>query len=222
MNIEEKIIKENGWDIPSILIQPLDPMGAAVIVHGYGGCKEEQLGLSWRVAKMGIAVLTIDLRGHGEHTLSLDENVVLDVEAAVNYMKSFGKVAAIGHSLGGRLCLLSSADYKIGLSPALNKDFSDKTRDMINFLRGYRVRKEYPDANFDILRKLPLLESSEDDNVQIIYGSRDVAEIISASNDLLSKGVSVVQIDKALHSDIFLLEETFEAVVGTLGKWFKK
>jgi dienelactone hydrolase len=52
-----------GTKFLQVLIQPADPRGAAVIVHGgYGGNKEEQLGLGWRVAEAGLVAYVIDLR----------------------------------------------------------------------------------------------------------------------------------------------------------------
>ena len=93
-----------------------DTIGAAVVVHGYGGCKEEQLGLAFRVAESGLVTYSIDLRGHGQHPLKLDYNVQDDVELAIQHARRYGKVVAIGHSLGGRLSLMSSADFSIQIS----------------------------------------------------------------------------------------------------------
>lgn len=220
MNIERQLIQGKGFKIPSIILTPSNPRGAAVIVHGYGGCKEEQLGLAWRVAEFGITTCVIDLRGHGEHEVPLDENIILDVETAIKYCRSFGKVVAIGHSLGGRLSLLSDADYIIGISPAFNKTFGSQTQETIKALRGYRVQEVYPNALFEILNELPQWRYDVSKNTQIIFGSRDVQEIIYTSNELKEKGVPVAQIDKALHNDIFLLEGTFEKIINRLKEWF--
>ena len=220
MNIERQIIQGNGFTIPSIMLTPAHSRGAAVIVHGYGGCKEELLGFAWRVAESGITACVIDLRGHGEHELPLDGNMILDVETAIQYCRQFGKVTAIGHSVGGRLALLSSADYIIGLSPALSKNFGNQTQKTINSVRGYRVREIRPNILFETLNALPEWRSAGGDAIGIIIGERDVPEIISKSNELKAKGVSVTQIDKALHSDIFLLEETFQKVNNQLNEWF--
>jgi len=40
MQIERQIIQYDGIKIPSTIIAPSKPSGAAVLVHGYGGCKE--------------------------------------------------------------------------------------------------------------------------------------------------------------------------------------
>jgi len=48
MDIRRKTIEGNGFNVPSIIFTPSDIHGAAVIIHGYGGCKEEILGLAYR------------------------------------------------------------------------------------------------------------------------------------------------------------------------------
>ncbi|WP_297430365.1 alpha/beta hydrolase [Clostridium sp.] len=221
MNIERQLIQGNGFEIPSLILKPKKSVGSAVIVHGYGGCKEEQLGLAWRVAEIGITTCVIDLRGHGENELPLDENVPLDVETAIKYCRRFGKVVAIGHSLGGRLSLLSNADYIIGISPALNKTFSNQTKEILKSLRSYRVTEINPNINWDILNKLAEWKYDSNKYAQIIFGSRDVPDIISACNKLKEKGVPIVQINEALHNDIFLLNETFNNIINQLKEWFK-
>ncbi|MCE7699077.1 MAG: alpha/beta fold hydrolase [Methanobacterium paludis] len=113
MDIKRDLIEGEEFKLPCIQFTPSKSKGAAVIVHGYGGSKEEQLGLAWRVALKGITTCAIDIRGHGENPNSLDRNILTDLEVAISYCRQFGKVAAIGHSLGGRLALVSSADYAV-------------------------------------------------------------------------------------------------------------
>jgi len=222
MNIKRQIIQADGLDIPCVTLTPPVSHGAAVIVHGYGGCKEEQLGLAWRVAEIGLTACVIDHRGHGENKLPLDENVLQDVEAAIKFCRSFGKVAAIGHSSGGRFCLISSADFAIGISPALKTMYSAETQRILNDLRSYRVRESFSGVNFEVLKKLPVPQSVDNTRTLILFGSRDVPEIVSSCKELKTGGNHVIEIDQALHNDIFLLEETFAQVVKKLGEWFKK
>jgi len=221
MNIKRQIIHADGLGIPCVTLTPPVSHGAVVIVHGYGGCKEEQLGLAWRVAEIGLTACVIDHRGHGENKLSLDENVLKDVEAAITFCRSFGKVAAIGHSSGGRLCLISSADFVVGISPALKTMYSAETKRLINDLRSYRVQESFSGVNFEVMKKLPVPQSIDNTRTLILFGSRDVPEIVSSCKELKARGNHVIEIDQALHNDIFLLEETFAQVVRKLGEWFK-
>ncbi len=209
----------DGFSVPAVLFSPRKSSCAAVVVHGYGGNKEEQMGLAWRVAERGITACAIDLRGHGQHRLPLDDKIMDDVSAAVRYCRPYGKIVAIGHSLGGRLALLSDAEFVIGISPAVNSTFSPPTMKLLKELRNYRVRKETDDAVFDLFKKLPLYKPSKARPVLIVYGERDVPEIREACSAMAAAGEKVVKIDKALHADIWLLEPTFETIDRQLAEW---
>lgn len=218
MEIEREIIKGNGFEVPCVTFEPSNSRGVVVVVHGYGGLKEETFGLAWHIAEKGFTAGAIDLRGHGEHPLDLDKDILLDLEAAISHFRPLGKVTALGHSLGGRISLISSADYAIGISPALNKTFSPQTSESIGERRDYRVRKSKCNV-FDILNDLPQVQSDEKRSL-IIYGSRDVPEIMSECDKLKSNGTQVIQIDKAMYNDIFLFGSTFETVTQKLQKWY--
>jgi pimeloyl-ACP methyl ester carboxylesterase len=76
MKIEKYSTKSIGIDIPTIKISTSFYSPNAIIIHGYGGNKEEQLGLSFRIATLGFNTFTIDLRGHGENALPLSNAIV--------------------------------------------------------------------------------------------------------------------------------------------------
>ena len=175
--------------------------------------------MSWRIAESGVTAYAIDLRGHGEHSLPLGSGITDDVEAAIRFCGT-ERVAAIGHSLGGRLALLSNAPHAIGISPALNRVFSRQTQTAIATMRGHRVHTERPDLLFDILGTMPEWEPVSGKKSAIIFGSRDVPDIIAACGVLKEKGVDVRCIDHAVHGDIFQQEETFRIVTGRLKEWF--
>ncbi|MGB9979292.1 alpha/beta hydrolase family protein [Methanobacterium sp.] len=218
MEIKREIIKGNGFEVPCITFKPSDSRGAVVVVHGYGGLKEETFGLAWHIAEKGFTVGAIDLRGHGEHQLDLDGDILLDLEATILHFRPFGKVTAVGHSLGGRLSLISSANYAIGISPALNRTFSSQTRESLEERRDYRVRKSEFTV-FNILNDIPLFQPDEDNSL-IIYGSRDVPEIMSECDRLRSQNIPVILVDNALHSDIFLFGSTFKTITQKLQEWY--
>ncbi|MCZ3365201.1 MULTISPECIES: alpha/beta hydrolase [Methanobacterium] len=218
MEIEREIINGNGLKVPCVTFKPPNPIGAVVAVHGYGGLKEEMMGVAWHMAEKGFVVGAIDLRGHGEHLLDLDRDILLDIETAISHFRPFGKVTAVGHSLGGRLSLISSADYAIGISPALNRTFSPQTKELLEERRDYRVRRSKCTV-FNILNDLPQFQPDESRSL-IIYGSRDVLEIMSECAKLKSGDTQVIQIDKTLHNDIFLFGQTFETITQKLHEWY--
>jgi hypothetical protein len=218
--IESMTICDSDLRIPTIRISPPDPLGAAVLIHGYGGCKEEQVGLAWHVAQAGLVADSIDLRGHGVHPLLFDENALEDVEVAIHHAREFRKVVSIGHSLGGRLSLNSSADFRIGISPPLEGTHGVRTEELLKKLRGHRVRTESPSKIFDLLKNLPKWEDHDGSRSMIIYGSRDVPEIVASCDRLKITMPNVLRIEGAMHSDTYLLEKTFVSVGKQLDNWF--
>lgn len=217
MEIKREVINGDGFEVPCVTFEPSNSRGTAVVVHGYGGLKEETFGLAWHMAEKGFTVGAIDLRGHGEHQCDLDENILLDLETAISHFRPLGKVTAVGHSLGGRLSLISSADYVIGISPALNRTFSPQTKESLEERRDYRVRKSKCTV-FDVMNNLPQFQ--QDNRSMIIYGSRDIPEIMSECAKLKSDDTHVIQIDNALHNDIFLFGSTFNIVAQKLQEWY--
>lgn len=221
MDIKREMIEGNGFEVPCITLTPAIIKGAAVVIHGYGGCKEEQLGLAYRIAKVGLKTCVIDFRGHGEHNLSLDENCILDVEAAIKFCRAFGKVIAIGHSLGGRLALISSADYSIGISPAISPIFAEETQNKLKIMRSYRVKEAYFGKINGAIEKLPVFNFKDDPQKSIIYAERDIPEIEHICTSFKAKNSSVIKIKGAMHNDIFTLEATFQSVISQLKIYFR-
>lgn len=222
ITIEPVSIKNFNNSIPALVLRPEHPRGVAAVFHSYGGSKEEMLGLGYRVAENDLIVCIVDYRGHGQNKNPLSIDISEDVDSVISYCRGFGKVTAIGHSLGGRLALLSDADYKIGISPSLDKKYSENTRNILNAMRSYRVYPRDIDLLFEIQDKLPIWNpkhNSEDS--LLIYGERDVEEIVKGCLTLQEQGVKTIKIPSALHPDIFLLEETFSIISGQIKEWYK-
>jgi acetyl esterase/lipase len=222
MEIVRDFIDADGFKVPCVTISPLNSRGAVVVVHGYGNSKEKTLGLAWRIAEKGFITGCIDLRGHGEHPFDLDSNILSDVESAISHFKNYGEVTAIGHSFGGKFALMSSADYAIGISPVLSKNFSNQTKNNIRESKDYLVHKSSDTNLFDILNHNIAPLEFDIDKVLLIYGARDLPEIIFECEDLKSKNLDVIKINNALHSDIVLFEPTFNVITDKLQEWYLK
>lgn len=223
MEIENCFLPGDGCEVPAILIKPADPRGAAVVVHGYGGNKEEQLGLGWRVAEAGLLVCVIDLRGHGEHSIPLDGGTGTDLDAAIRFCRLYGKVAVIGHSFGGHLALLSNADYCIAISPSVKRPLTEHTKSTLKTKRSYRVRPSDFETVRVIHEELPNWNPAQDSrNTLILFAEWDIPEISSGCTELKNAGAHVVQIPNSMHSDIFLVEQTFEEVRNHIQLWYSK
>jgi hypothetical protein len=219
MNLQRLPVESEHGPIPAWILTPAEPRGAAVVIHGYGGNKEEVLGLASRIAAAGLVTAAIDLRGHGQSAMALDLDVLRDVEAALTAMRRWGKVVAIGHSLGGRLALASTAEFAFAISPALPREYGAMTRKMLDDLRSYRVREASPGVNFEVLRSLPEWRPGARP-AAFVFGSRDVPEIAQACRGLLASGAAVTEVPSALHPDIIHLEQTFEILERQLREWF--
>src|SRR5438067_2161510 len=71
------------------LPEPAEEWANGIIVcHGFGSRKENYADFGERASSVGIAVLIMDLRGHGESGGAVDENMFNDVAAGLSYMQS--------------------------------------------------------------------------------------------------------------------------------------
>src|SRR5712691_7256338 len=137
------LVAPEGHTIPAFLLSPTSPLGGAVVCHGYGGAKEQMLGVAASVAEKGMAALAIDLCGHGENTAPIGPGMGDEVEAALTYVRRFGRSAVVGHSLGGRLALMSSADVMVAMSPSVMMEMSPQGKWMFENLPSPGVREPY-------------------------------------------------------------------------------
>jgi dienelactone hydrolase len=105
-------------EVPAILLTPEPDRSGAVLVHDFGGCKEDLLSLLVELGQLGVAVVAIDLAGHGNNKSVIGPRVLHEVEAALSFMRRrFEHVGCAGVGFGARLALMSSADYVAAVSP---------------------------------------------------------------------------------------------------------
>lgn len=220
MLITRKIILSNGYNIPCAEIEPQDSKGIIIFIHGYGGNKEELIGLGWRTSESGFKSCIIDLPGHGENKGIFDEKTDKCIEAVIDYYaKETDKLALIGHSIGGRLALASKAKMAIGISPTLISTFSSETKTLITNLRSYRVRESNADVLWDLHKNLPGYDFTKKEKSLIIYGSRDFPEILDSCNNINDNFTEVIKIENALHGDIIANEDAVNIISTCLNKW---
>ena len=183
----EELRTSDDQRVPGFLLEPEDIIGGATVIHGHGHSKEETLGFLARLTEAGMAALAIDLRGHGEHPSDLDERVVEDVDAAVNFTRRYGATAVVGHSLGGRLALMSKADLVVAISPAIPKRVSPSAKVLFVQLPNPSVREPYPGYVVDLLNHLgpppvrdrpTLLVSARYDTQNLREGTQDFARLL--------------------------------------------
>ena len=195
-----EIRSRDGHMVPAYLWVPAGTRAAVAVVHGYGGCKEQMLGLAARLAERGLAACAMDLRGHGEHPAPLGPGLLWDLEATIVWLRRFGRVGAAGHSLGGRLALMSSADVVAALSPALTDRPSEEGRTMLVRVGGTSVRSPAPDTILDILRALPPTPVVDRPTL-LVHGAGDIPLLIRGLRDFAAAlpRAEVRQITRSQH-----------------------
>jgi hypothetical protein len=173
----------DGHVIPGFLLLPASPRGGAVVCHGYGGLKEQMLGIAVAVAEKGTAALTIDLCGHGENMAPIGPAMRDELEAAVAFVRRFGKTAVIGHSLGGRLALMSSADVMLAMSPSVMMQMSRQGKWMFENLPSPGVREPYAGYVLELLEKLGPVPSHGRPCL-LLYSERDIESLLDGAMGL--------------------------------------
>jgi dipeptidyl aminopeptidase/acylaminoacyl peptidase len=110
-----------AWYLPALQQAAADaPSRAVVFVHGKDACRGGELkGDSFALARQfndaGLAVLMIDLRGHGQSSaarLTYGERERFDVLGAVDWLRQQGhaRIGVLGASMGAASTLLAAAD----------------------------------------------------------------------------------------------------------------
>ena len=211
------LMSEDGHQVPAYLLTPRRATAGAVLVHGYGGCKEQMLGVAAGLADSGCAVLCVDLRGHGEHPAPLGSGLLLDLEAGLSRLRSAGRTIAVGHSLGGRLALMSSADLAVAISPALPSRPSDEGRQMLLHFGSTAVRAASPSQILQLLQEMGPVPSSNRSRL-VIHAKGDIPSLIDGIAALVGSqpGALLWEIQADQHQEAALSP----GVLAYLPRWF--
>ena len=174
----------DGHPIPGYLFKPASPRGGVVVCHGYGGSKEHMLGIAAGIAEKGAAALAVDLCGHGENGTPIGPAMRDELEAAVVFVRRFGRAGAIGHSLGGRLSLMSSADVMVAMSPSVMVQMSPQGKWMFENLPSPAVREPYSGYVIELLEKLgPVPPHGRP--CLLLYSERDIQPLLDGAAGLM-------------------------------------
>lgn len=178
------------------------PRGGAAIFHGYGSNKETMLGLALALAEAGFVCTVPDLPGHGEHPGPFGPSVLEEARATVEHARAHGPVVAVGHSMGGRLALLSGADAVVAISPALPLQPSPEGMYALQTFSTPKVRQARPGQVVEVLRDFPL-RPARGTRVLVVLGAGDVPGIQTAAEEFVS---SLDEADLVIVTEGMLLE----------------
>ena len=173
----------DGHAIPAYIFLPDSPRGGTVVCAGYGGTKEHVLALSAAIAEKGPAALAIDICGHGENMTPIGPGMCDELEAAVRYVRRFGRAGATGISLGGRLALMSSADCMVAISPAVASKISPQGKWMFENFPSPTVRESYSGYVLELLDVLGPVPS-HDRPCLLLYAERDIPSLLEGAPGL--------------------------------------
>jgi len=176
----------DGHPIPGFLFKPASPRGGVVACHGYGGSKEQMFGVATAIAERGAAVLAVDLCGHGENKAPIGPAMRDELEAAIASVRRFGRTGAIGHSLGGRLALMSSADLMVAMSPSVMVQMSPQGKWMFENLPSPGVREPYSGYVLELLEKLGPVPSHGRPSL-LLYSERDIQALLDGAGGLMAQ-----------------------------------
>jgi dienelactone hydrolase len=141
------------------------------------------LGVATSVAEKGTAALVIDLCGHGENSAAIGPAMHDEVEAAVAYVRRFGRTGIVGHSLGGRLALMSPADVIVAMSPSVMMQMSPQGKWMFENLPSPGIREPYSGYVLGLLEKLGPVASHRRPCL-LLYSERDIQALLDGATAL--------------------------------------
>lgn len=185
-----------------------------LVIHGYGGNKEEMLGLSVNLVKaLDLRLLLFDLPGHAPDTTDLLtlENAGAAVTERLGSLESGSFF--IGHSLGGRLGLMTGLPQAILLSVPGRALFDGNRRELLSTLRARRVREN---STYEGLREVLAVDVSPATRTLLLYAKND----IKSSHEMALEwkdGVNAIEkIPDCNHLDIISHRTTERAIVSWL------
>ncbi len=206
-----------GHVIPAFIFLPEAPRGGAVICPGYGGTKEHVLALAAVIAEKGMAAMAIDPCGHGENTAVIGPGMREEMAAAVRYVRRFGRTAAVGISLGGRLALMSPADCMVAISPAVVAQVSPQGKWMFENFPSPSVREPYSGYVIELLDALGPVASHERPCL-LLYAERDIPAILEGASGLKASlpGAELRYVTADLRPDV----QHDNGLIRYLPRWF--
>ena len=171
----------------------------ALLLHGYGGFKEEMLPLGQGLTNHGISSTIIDLPGHGMSDEVFNYgSFKRSVDQELANMPDDGII--VGHSLGALIA--SNKDRRsVLISPPLELYFGGEKRELLKVLRVRNVKEEsYFSGLRSVLENIDIELKKVDS--YLVYGEKDLRTVLDYAKKAKQSGARTQMIRSADHLSI--------------------
>ena len=201
------MVNIQGINKSTYIVSSPSPKYEGVVIHGYGGNKEEILGLAIHLAtNLDSKICVFDLPGHGhqENQLNL-KNALASLSDALKTLDN--PSFAVGHSLGARLALMRELSVVTAISPPLDVHFEGNRKDLLRVMRTRRVKEESPFSGSDeiISQDCKLAEKT-----LLLKADQELATVNSFCEKWQDRNIDCHKIKNTSHLDIISAPLTIE------------
>lgn len=207
-------VEIDNWQDRGYLVGSGSGAHEGLIIHGYGGCKEEMLGLAVGLAaRLPLKLLVFDLPGHGDVakeplTLAAARDAVATAAAVFDNPAFF-----VGHSLGARIGLLSGLEMAVCISMPGAARFEGSRAELLRTLRARRVNEVAPLSGL-----VEVLENGAAPAARtlLLCAGCELESVTDLAAAWSLQGIPCRQIKGSSHNDIVSAHETREVAAGWL------
>lgn len=187
-----------------------------LIIHGYGGNKEEMLSLAVSLAdRANLRLVVPDLPGHGDFSseeFTLD-NAMAAIAAAMAMVER--PRLFVGHSLGARLGLMTGLPIAVAISPPGEIVFEGGRAELLRVLRARRVREA---EAYSGLKEILSVAVEPAQKMLLLRASRELSSVTSLIDQWQGPAGGYRRIDNADHLDIISAPATHRIIGEWLGQ----
>lgn len=207
-------VEIDNWQDRGCLVSSGSGAHEGLIIHGYGGCKEEILGLAVGLAaRLPLKLLVFDLPGHGDAaneplTLAAARDAVATATAVLDNPAFF-----VGHSLGARIGLLGGPETAVCISMPGAARFEGSRTDLLRTLRARRVNEASPLSG---LAEVLANGAAPAARTLLICAGRELESVSELAAAWREQGIPCREIRDSSHNDIVSAHETLEVAAAWL------